>query len=121
VQHLNIIEEAMTLKNSADLDDLPPAITPRSTRAQRKFAHVAKMAGKRYNRENGIVRGESPKLRSRNHARRLTGYTSIAKHNRHTGKPHEHAREIMRRTMTPFQRRAFAHAVALQLAEGTRD
>lgn len=95
--------------------DLPPAITPRSTRAERQFAHKAKMAGKRYNRENGIERGESPQIMSRNHLRRLTGFTSIAKANRHTGKPHEHAREIMRRTMTPLERRAFAASVAAQL------
>jgi hypothetical protein len=95
-------------------DDLPAPITPRSTRAQRMFAHEAKMAGKRYDRER---RGppESPRFFSRNQARRLTGYTSIAQGNRHTGKPHEHAREIMRNTMTPLQRRAFAAKVATAL------
>lgn len=95
--------------------DLPPAIHPRSTRRERQFAHVAKMAGKRFNRANGIFAGESPKIRSRNHLRMTTGYTSIAKGNRHTNAPHEHAREIMRRSMTPLERRAFREKIAAQL------
>jgi hypothetical protein len=55
------------------------------------------MAGKRFNRENGIFRGESPKIRSMNMANRITSFRSIAQGNRHTGKPHLHLREIARR------------------------
>jgi hypothetical protein len=104
------------IDNIADLV-LPPQINERSTRAERMFAHRAKMAGKVYNRANGIIAGESPQIRSRNQLNRTTGYMSIAQRNRHTGKPHENAREIMRRTMSPLERRAFAAAVAANLAD----
>jgi hypothetical protein len=86
-----------------------------ATKAERLEVHQAKMAGKRFNRENGIFRGESPRPRSLNMLNRLTSFRSIAQGNRNTGKPHEHAREIMRRTMSPLQRRAFAAAVAANL------
>jgi hypothetical protein len=50
----------------------------------------------------------------------VLGYNSIAKLNRHTGKPHDHAREIMRNSMTIAERREFAAKVAAAL-EGNRD
>lgn len=95
--------------------DLPPAITPRSTRAQRQFAHKAKMEGKKYDRERraGTI-GLGP-MRTKADVRRVYGIGSIAGVNRHTGKPHEHARERMRNTMTPLERRQFRASLAEQL------
>jgi hypothetical protein len=75
--------------------NLPAPITPRSTRAQRQFAHRAKMAGKVYDRER--LAGQRTEIRTKAQLRRLVSLGSIAQLNRHTGKPHEHAREIARR------------------------
>lgn len=93
--------------------DLPPALAPCSTRAQRRFAHKAKMEGKSYDRSRRAM--QRAPITTRVQARRLVGLGSIAQLNRHTGKPHEDAREIMRRTMSPIERRAFAAKVAAQL------
>lgn len=92
---------------------LPPAIHPRSTKAERKFAHKARMEGKRYDRIR--KQGQTSQIRYRADLRRLVGVGSIAEFNRHTGKPHEHAREIMRNTMTIAERRAFTAKVAAHL------
>ena len=84
-----------------------------ATKQERVEAHVAKIAGKRYDRaRHGGARSE---ITTRAAFRRIFGYTSIARRNRHTNKPHEHAREIMRNTMTIAERRAFAASVAVQL------
>ena len=93
--------------------DLPPAIHPRSTRKQRQFAHAAKMAGKRYDAQ----RDRRTQIRTRASLRSVLGVGSIAQLNRHTGKPHENAREIMRRSMTIAERREFAAKVAAALEE----
>jgi hypothetical protein len=85
-----------------------------STKQEQRELHAAKMAGKVYNREH--LKQQRSELRYRADVRRLFGFGSIAGVNRHTRRPHENAREIMRRTMTPFERRAFAEAVRQNLA-----
>lgn len=98
------------------MNDIPP-ITPKSTKRseERRFSHKAKMDGKKFDRERR--RGEEPRitLMSRQEIRRRYG-PSIASVNRHTGMPHEHAGEIMHRTMTPRERRDFSDSVRAQLA-----
>jgi hypothetical protein len=75
-----------------------------ATKAEREELHKAKMAGKVYDRAR---RAESFRFDfygcslSRSRIKRMFGYSSIARANRHTGEPHQHAREIARR-----QRRA---------------
>lgn len=118
VQHTTNFEgEGLGVIDFSDLE-LPPAITPRSTRKQRQFAHKAKMEGKRYNAEH--LGDRRTQIRTRAQLRSVLGVNSIAQRNRHTGKPHEHARERMRNTMTIAKRRAFAAQVAAQL-EGVRN
>lgn len=97
-----------------------PAITPRSTRKspERMLAHKAKMDGKKYDRDrryNSPNHGVKITVMSRTEIRRRFG-PSFARVNRHTGKPHEHAQEIMRNTMNPIARRAFRERVAASLA-----
>ncbi len=93
--------------------DLPPAIHPGSTRKERMFAHKAKMVGKKYDRARRA--DQRTQITTRAELRRLVGVNSHPTINRHTGKPHECAREIMRRTMTPLQRRDFAAGVVAKL------
>jgi hypothetical protein len=116
VQDLNQID---TTELDASAFNLPPAITPRSTRAQRRFAHRARMEGKVYDREH-LPRQRS-EITTKAQFRRLIGYTSIAQFNRHTRKPHENAREIMRRTMSVAERRAFTAQVAGFMAAGQQN
>lgn len=95
-----------TENSPADLEDLldnaVPAITPRSTRKspERQLAHKAKMAGKKLDHARRIASGAylaRPQFRSINEVRRYYNRGSIARINRHTGKPHEHKQEIARR------------------------
>lgn len=70
-----------------------------ATKAERLEVHKAKMAGKVYDRNRRFPERFNF-LRtgfSRSALKRMVGYGSIARANRHTGKPHEHAGEIARR------------------------
>jgi hypothetical protein len=104
-----------TATELAKLDAELPAITPRSTRKspERRAAHKARMEGKVYNREH--LPRERSEITTKAQFRRLIGNTSIAQFNRHTRRPHENAREIMRRTMSVAERRAFTAQVGGQL------
>lgn len=85
-----------------------PPITPTSTKRspERIFAHKMRMIGKQMDRDRRA--GQPHDFRnsgmSRSALKRMYGIGSIARVNRHTGKPHEHAREIGRRTMQELQR-----------------
>jgi ABC-type hemin transport system ATPase subunit len=79
-----------------------------ATKEERIELHRAKMAGKVIDRQRLVAQRTAIEYKFQ--ARRLIGLGSIAQINRHTGKPHENAREIMRREMTPLQRRAFTAA-----------
>lgn len=70
-----------------------------ATKAELVEVHRAKMTGKKYDaarRYNEPSRGRTA-ITTRALARKLFGFGSIASANRHTGNPHEGAREIARR------------------------
>lgn len=114
------LDDEMTADIQAEVADEIPAITPRSTRKsrERQFSHKMKMLGKKFDRER---RAENFKptitVMSRNEIRRRFG-PNLARYNRHTGKPHEHAQEIMRRALTPAQRKTFRDNIAAGLGMG---
>lgn len=70
-----------------------------ATKDERQEIHKAKMAGKVYDRNRRF-----PEKfdfygcgLSRSRIKRMFGYGSIARGNRHTNEPHQHAAEIARR------------------------
>lgn len=75
-----------------------PPITPTSTKRspERIFAHKMRMIGKQMDRDRKAGERDKILVMSRNEIRRRFG-PSIARINRHTGKPHEHAQAIARR------------------------
>lgn len=71
-------------------------ITPRSTRKERQFAHAARMHGKKIDRERRA--GHTTPIQTKADFRAQFGSSALPAHlNRHTSKPHEHARAIARR------------------------
>lgn len=73
-----------------------------ATKSEREELHKAKMAGKVYDRNRRFPeRFNFTSWRgSRSALKRLVGYGSIARANRHTGKPHEHLAERSRHGIT---------------------